>query len=609
MATLTIKPLGKQIDIAEGESVRDAMLRVGLEFDSPCNGKGICGMCKIKVLAPFNVPPTPHEKITHEQEKEGVRLACMLSLGEDATIEIADNLIEREHKILTGNAFDASAANESKRIEHLARERKFSPAAKIINTEKGSFLEYDRDVRYQLEATGKTAIKPKGLAVDIGTTTVVATLIDLVSGKEIATESDINPQVSFGHDVMSRIQAGSTSDGLAKLRRMVTKLINGLISRLCDSSGCKSEDIVDVVVGGNTTMLQLAAGIDPEPLGRSPFDVDVQGGKDYSAKVAGLNINSSGRVYVPPIIHAFIGSDISAGMLLIDKSYDADQSVLFIDIGTNGEIGLRTGGDWWVTSAAAGPAFEGMGVSSGMRAAAGAIEEVNLGQDCLEITTVANETAVGICGSGIVDLLAALLQLGIVEPSGRMQGPDYRDQYPPKIGKCIIDQDGKPAFEVAKGVYLTQQDVRQIQLAKSAVRTAVDLLLKEVASEPPDRVIIAGGFGFSLQPLSLVILGILPPSLGKKIVYAGNTSMIGCSYLLTDRGSRRHIEKIAASAKHLSLVEKPTYMEQYIEHMEFPEWSGLAIRQQDFTRIQRRNVESVEQGNLKKKSDGNMNLV
>ena len=572
MPKLTIYPLGQSIEIRRGENVRDALYRAGVELDTPCNGQGICGKCRIRVENPENVERTPHPDITEEQEAEGIRLACQLKPRHDITVHLLEGYTRDEYRILEGDRYPEDARDEagSANPDRQEAEPSGNPAVRISKTEEGFWLHYEQQEPVRL-ADWEEGMSPKGLAIDIGTTTLVVTLLCLDSCRELSTASSLNPQIHYGHDVVRRIQAGSTPEGLAELSNCVRDGLNLLIEEVCSDSRVGTNGIVDVVVGGNTTMLQLAAGIDPEPLGRVPFRVGIESGTSYPASRFGLDVHPQARVYVPPVVHAYIGADISAGLLVCQGFFARGQSVLFVDIGTNGEMGLNAGGRYLMTSTAAGPAFEGMGLSSGSRAQIGALERVTTNGGQIALKTIGNAPVKGICGSGIVDLTAALWKIRVIDATGRMRRPHEADGLDPDIAARLYEINEKAAFHIGGKVYFTQEDVRQVQLAKSAIRAAIEILMAEaqVKADEVDRVVIAGGFGYSLRPENLEGIGLLPQGMAQKVFFAGNTSRIGSVRLLRNVANRRFLEEHMQQMEHICIETRPDFMELYVSSMEF----------------------------------------
>lgn len=573
MPELKIEGYDEIIRTRRGETVRDALYRAGVELDSPCSGDGVCGKCLIRVMHPGIVAETPHRDITDEQAASGVRLACQVVCCTDMTISLLSAFSVDEYRILEGDR-DPDVkpwGGEKRRHYDFKPAGEVNPAVCLSRKGRSCFCQYESDAPAALKPWQKGAA-PMGLAVDLGTTTMVATVVDLNSGKEMATTSGLNPQIRFGHDVVRRIQHGSTEAGLQELFACISRGVNDLAEQACEDSDVSPGQILDVVIGGNTAMLQIAAGINPEPLGRVPFAVDLESGRHYPAEVFGLRLHPSAKVYVPPVIHAYVGSDISAGLLVCRGFFREDRTTLFIDIGTNGEIGLSAHGKWLMTSAAAGPAFEGMRISSGMRARIGAIEAVTSDGRSIKVHAIGDVHPTGICGSGIIDAAAVLTKTGVIDLSGRMAlPPDAR--LPGMLAYRLEMLNEKPAFKLSDNVYFTQEDVRQVQLAKSAIRAAIDILLSEagITAKEIDRIVLAGGFGYSLRPGNLETIGLLPPGTAPRVYFAGNTCRIGCVRMLRSMDNRRFIEKKVKNIRHVAIETRPDFMERYVDAMEFPE--------------------------------------
>lgn len=552
MARLILLPQQREVEVRPGESALGAIRRAGVGLESPCDGAGTCGKCRVRVVDGA-AAETAHPTISIAEAAAGIRLACRLHPTADLTLELGRD------RSLDGRVWEG---------ETLTAVR-VAPAASVRDERDSIWLHYRGKPPAPLIAWTR-GFSPKGLAVDLGTTTLVVTLLDLETGRELATASAVNPQVRFGHDVMTRIQRASTPEGLGELTGVVRKELNRLIAETCAAAAADPAEVVDAAVGANPTMLELAAGIDPSELGRLPFRVDMESGTSHPASRFGLAVNPAARVYVPPVAHAFVGSDISAG-LLASGFFHRRAPTLFLDIGTNGELGLAAGGGWFVTSAAAGPAFEGMGISRGMRAADGAVEAVSLVAGDLKVDTIGGGAAQGLCGSGILDLVACLVRLGVVDGSGRMARPGAA-ALPPAAAGRLREVDGRPVFAVADDVAFTQADVRQVQLAKGALRTAVDLLLAEAgqSAEALAEVILAGAFGHHLRPDSLEAIGLLPPGLAGRVTFAGNTSRTGAALLLLDADRRDLLEASMARVVHLALPESRAFQDRFVANLSFP---------------------------------------
>jgi uncharacterized 2Fe-2S/4Fe-4S cluster protein (DUF4445 family) len=365
--------------------------------------------------------------------------------------------------------------------------------------------------------------------------------------------------------VLTRINYAKTPETLDEMGSLVQGKLNDMMKEAGTQAGISPQEIVDVSIGANTTMLQLAAKMDSTSIGRTPFSFDLQGGTTYSAAKWGLEVNKAARVYLPPIMHAFVGTDITAGLLLWPDFFDANKSILYLDMGTNGELCLNVKGKRFTTSTAAGPAFEGMGLSTGMRATDGAVERVNHRGGGFKFYTIGGGPAKGICGSGIIDFLAALLESGHLDPSGRLLKTGPEDTY-------IIADNEQTKFKYAKGVHLTQKDIRQIQLAKGAVRTGIDLIMEAggITADDLDRIYIAGGFGNYLKPVHMEKIGLIPPNTATKLFFCGNASIDGSIALLANKGNRIFIEEALSEMEHIQLASQPHFMNCFLESLQFP---------------------------------------
>jgi len=556
MTQLTILPFKKNMDVRSDETVMQALRRGGYEIEGPCNGEGICGKCRIRVDNPADVPQTDHRSISETEAREmGIRLACRFIPKGDITVHLPDDFTV-DARILEG--------------EHLGG-IDLNPAAVVVFKKDAYWMKYAGMDSQVILQKWDAQFSPKGLAIDIGTTTLVVTLFCLVTGKELSTTSSINPQTKFGHDVLSRIQKGSTQEGLDEVAGVVRKELNRLIRTACQKSNAVVEEVLDVVIGGNTTMLTLVAAINPESLGHLPFNVDIKGGASYAAEDFGLDINPAGRIYVPPIVHAFIGSDITAGVLACG-SLEKQKPSLFVDVGTNGEMGINNDGRFIVASTAAGPAFEGMGVSCGIRAVPGAVEAAHFDGETIDFKTIDAQPARGICGSGIIDIMASLLKADIVNPDGRMKTPEEKEGLQVSVAEGLRLVDDKPVFDIADGVFFNQADIRQLQLAKGAIRTGIDMLMSEakVTAEDLEDITLAGAFGYHLRPESLATIGLIPEKLARKVRFAGNTSKTGCAMMLINADLREYLQKQVQRVEHLPLAEKISFQNLFIENLNFP---------------------------------------
>ncbi len=429
---------------------------------------------------------------------------------------------------------------------------------------------------------GDTTARCHGMAFDIGTTTIVGSLLDLRTGREVGVASGINPQVSFGDDVLSRIKhSGSCDDCLGELRKSVLGAVVELINAACAEAGVSPREIYEITFAGNTTMQHLLCGIDPEQLGQVPFTPVFGGGLLLEAAELEVPIHPRAAAYVFPVVGGFVGGDTVAGMLATGLA-GMDGPVLMVDIGTNGEIVLAHGGKLWAASTAAGPAFEGARISCGMRATTGAIEKVVADGD-LRLGVIGSAAPVGLCGSGLIDLAAELLRLGVVSPEGRLLGSDELPAVMAPPLRQRVQQDGRAQWEFllagdsaggGRRVSLTQRDVRELQLATGAIRAGIKIVCKQagIGSSDLKRVLIAGGFGSFIRRSNAQRIGLLPTDVHhERINYVGNASLDGAKLALLSTEARKRGEELARRVLHVELSHDADFQMEFAEAMIFPE--------------------------------------
>jgi uncharacterized 2Fe-2S/4Fe-4S cluster protein (DUF4445 family) len=371
--------------------------------------------------------------------------------------------------------------------------------------------------------------------------------------------------------VLGRIHFAG-SGGLAVLYEAFTGKLNTMIAELTRKAGIAPAHIYEAVYSGNTTMLHLACNIDPAGIGRYPYTPAILGGCHVTEKA--LAASPFARVYLPPVISAYVGADITSG-LLVTGLEERKGCTLFIDIGTNGEMAITKDGHLAASSTAAGPAFEGMNIACGMRANAGAVDSfaVNDDGECVYTTIGGGKNspnAAGICGSGLLDIAGELVRTGVIDRSGRFVTPD-KAGYPARLKERMGLVDGKNAFFITDGVYLDQKDVRQIQLAKGAIRCGIELLLSRFGarSGDVDAVIIAGSFGYHLNERSLLDIGLLPPRLAGKVSFAGNTSLSGAEAFLLNASFRQKMKEAVARVENVELAQEAGFERAFVKYMGF----------------------------------------
>jgi uncharacterized 2Fe-2S/4Fe-4S cluster protein (DUF4445 family) len=554
MPFVTFLPDNISIEVPNGTTILEASRRTGVLIEAPCNGAGHCFKCLVRPAADDLAHLVVHVDAPLEGSDNGTVLACHAEVYGDVSIEV---LQRRENGLSVVTAGSAATVSVDpfivKQYDCNVDRTTVSAGDKVLSIE-----------------TGDTRASLIGLVADIGTTTLVAALVDLTSGRELAGSSSLNPQSLHAQDVLSRIRFAGRPDGLRTLQHDVIAALNNLIAELTVSSGIKQADIHEAVLSGNTCMLHLLTGIDPSPLGKHPFIPGIRGGGHLEAAEIGLAISSTGLVYLPPVISAYVGADISAGILATDLSAIPGYT-LFIDIGTNGELVLAADGRLIASATAAGPAFEGMNISFGMRAAVGAIERVSISPDgTLDIGVIGGGDPTGICGSGLMDLVAELVEHGVIGRSGRLAASG-KGPVADKLADRITKIDGGSAFRVCTHILLSQKDIRQVQLAKGAIRAGIELLLLEagVHAGNLDRVLIAGSFGYHLSERSLLTLGLIPPETAGKVSFVGNTSRSGAEMLLINRHTRNSLSQLVEQIKVVDLAGSPQFEKVFMQSMGF----------------------------------------
>lgn len=520
-------PHKQKVPVEKGASLIEAVRMAGLVLEAPCNGRGTCGKCRLKATGSLSSPGEKEIEHLGPLVEEGVRLACQTKIFGSAQVE----LTESEETFLTVEEGQNKTLN-------------FNP----LNIRKCC-----------------------GIALDIGTTSIVAELINLESGETLGISSCLNPQTALGGDVLTRISyAINQADGARILQSEVVKGINRLINNLCCLGGITHEEIFEVVVAANTTMLHLLLGVDPRSLAIAPYRAVFTHQLEVSPGAVGVKIAPGGVLTLLPSASAFVGADIIAG-LLATGFYRYREPSLFIDIGTNGEI-VALKDDLLVgTSSAAGPALEGMNISCGCRAEKGAIERANISTDgTININTIGHTAPIGLCGSGLIDLVAELVRVGLIEPSGRLVN---KENLPPGLANRLIKHQGQPAFLVSESrdVVLTQKDIRQVQLAKGAIATGIELLLKEldISYGEVQRVLVAGAFGYHLRPSSLTSIGLLPFELKEKIIFVGNTAKEGARTVLVNKDTASELHQICQRLKIKELSFLPEFQDSFVQQLAF----------------------------------------
>lgn len=504
------------VSVEAGVTVLAAARQAGVLLETPCNGNGTCGKCRVEVL-------------------RKTQLACRTLIDRDLDVTILERNDSKNVEILQhGHILSIP-------VEHWVRkEYDAASDSTTILTGEGVLG----------QEAGNTVTANYGAVVDIGTTTLVAALYDLGSGEELASTAALNPQSHHAQDVLSRIKLASTPEGLRLLHTDFIQALNRMLLEVAGQAGVEFRHIYEIIFSGNTCMLHLAVQADPVSLGRFPYTSVIQGGELYPAAQFGLHAAEFARIYLPPVMSAYVGADITSGLLAAQLD-QLPGTTLFVDIGTNGEMILAVDGRLVATSTAAGPAFEGMNIACGMRAAPGAIEKFNLDRNGqAQVTTIGDQPAVGICGSGLVDIVGELVRNGHVQANGRLSGS---------------------SFSITEKVFISQKDIRQVQLAKGAIRAGIEAMLERVgiAAEHVDRVYIAGSFGYHLNPESLIQVGLLPQVFRGKIEFLGNTSKTGGQAFLLNRSLRSKMAELVEKVEIIELATTRNFDKLFVKCLNF----------------------------------------
>lgn len=507
-----------------GSKLLTALLEGGAFVESPCSGRGTCGKCRVQVLSGHLSPVTETERqlLKAEEIAAGLRLSCLAQVQGDCQLRLLQQ--ERKQKVLTAG---------------------FRP-------------DFERD-----------KLEGYGVAVDVGTTTVALSLVDLNSGEEVAQAAAVNGQRRYGLDVLTRIsyEYEQGEQGIRLLQEALTATLNQLLEQVCHDSAVDPEELVEIVVAANCCMTHMLLGVDARSLGRAPYQAQFTAAQQTLASEIGLHTGKKTKLYCLPQVSAYIGGDIVAGAEVC-RLRQKRGSVLFIDIGTNGEMVLSHEGRLFSCSCAAGPALEGMNISCGMGAAEGAVEDVRIGER-VELKTIGETKPLGLCGSGILAAVRELVKGGYLKKNGAFVSLDEQ----PKPEILRLNGSKREAVLCAEtDLIVTQDDVRQVQLAKGAILSGFTVLLKEAGLEMEDldQVIVAGQFGAHLPVDSLIGIGLLPEAVRQKLSYGGNSSQSGAYMALLSQAERKNMEETAEAMSYLELAETADYERVLVKSMAFP---------------------------------------
>ena len=605
---LTFQPSGTRVRVPPGVTLFDAASWNGIAIDSTCGGHGTCKKCKIQVTG-GQVPASPLDAraFSPDELRAGWRLACRAQAAGDLEIAVPP-LVTRPKAATVGVGRQVILRPAAqKRYLELAEPSLSDQRTDLerildglddleLRVDLGVLRSVGRVLRaadYRVTAVivddvlidvqaGDTTGRLYGIAFDLGTTTVVATLLDLATGTPLAVASMLNKQQPFGADVITRISATmmdpATGDTLARLAH---ETLTELTADVCGQAGVDPGDVSEVALAGNATMTHIALGVDPEPLGVAPFIMAArQFPEVLAATDLGLPAHPRARAFVFPAFGAYVGGDITAGLLASGMDRDS-RTRLFVDIGTNCEIVLGNR-DWLLATAApAGPAFEGAAIRCGMRAADGAIEVVSLTPEGLDLRVIGDTEPAGLCGSGLVDAVASLVGVGLLDRSGRFVPEEQAAALTPGLAGRLTTLGAERVFvlhwrgepgDVTRSIYLSQRDVRELQFAKAAIATGWNVLLQEAGLGPGaiQQVLLAGSFGSYLSPANAIRLGLVPRLPVLRVVNAGNVAGEGAKMALLSVRERAGALALQEEVRYVELSDRADFNDAFVEQLQFP---------------------------------------
>ncbi len=622
-ALMVFQPYGRRAKASYGKTLLEVSREIGINIVSICGGRGLCGKCRIIIregAASLSSPSEIERRMFSDEDLEnGFRLACQARVTDRATVVVevpSYSQVEQQKLLLKG----------------LERPVKLAPAIKklTVRLKKPSLQDVKADVDRLIDAVEvETGRKPKvdyetlkkipetvrigdwvvtvtlwedseiiqaepnvthslyGVAVDIGTTKIVSYLVDLNLAKIVAVSSMMNPQISYGEDVISRVRyIMENEDGLERLNKSIVEGVNHLISEVCRDSRISSQEIMDMTLVGNTAMHHIFLGIQPKYVSLMPYPAALQSSVNVKARDVGVNINRGAYIHVLPTIAGFVGGDAVAD-ILATGIHKSDELSMLIDIGTNTEIVLGDKDKLFACSCASGPAFEGAHIKYGMRASTGAIEHIWIDPETLEIgySTIGEEKPRGLCGSAIIDAVAEFLKNGIIDQSGRFNSDlkTARLRWVNKLREFVIAW--KEETSINNDIVTTQEDIREIQLAKAAIYAGASILMKRMGILPKDikKIFLAGAFGNYVDPKNAKIIGMYPDVPLERVQFAGNTAGSGARMSLLSLDARREAEEIAKRVEYVELGADPAFQDEflkatYLPHQEIERFRNIAIQ-------------------------------
>jgi uncharacterized 2Fe-2S/4Fe-4S cluster protein (DUF4445 family) len=605
---LRFLPDGGEVRVPSGTPVFDAASWNGIAIDSTCGGHGTCKKCKVRIVS-GDVPLSSVDPraFTPDELRAGWRLACRANARGDLVVEVPPlqtrpkaalvgvgrhvilrPAVQKRHLVLAEATMEDHRSDLQRVLDALDDLEPHAPI-ELLRTLGGTLRRSHFDVTAVVcddelidVEPGDSTARRFAIAFDLGTTTVVATLLDLDSGQPAAIRSMLNRQQPYGADVITRVSATMMDDGaLDQLRQRAHETFAELTAEVLADAGVEPHEVYEITVCGNVTMMQIALGIDPEPLSMAPFTVSTHTFPPTRAVEFGVAVHPRASAYVFPSLGAYVGGDIVAGLLATGLTRDR-RIRLFIDVGTNSEIALGSVERVLATAAPAGPAFEAAQIKCGMRAADGAIEGIKVNGESLELEVIGDVEPVGMCGSGLVDAVAELVHVGLLDHSGRFIPDEQAAETHPglasrltKIGEervFVLHWRGEVGKDPSSSVYLSQRDVRELQFAKGSIATGWQILVHELGIEIGDisQVLLAGSFGAYLTPLSAVRIGLVPRIALPRIVSAGNVAGEGAKIAALSLRERAEAQSILREVEYVELSGRADFNDLFIDQLAFP---------------------------------------
>jgi uncharacterized 2Fe-2S/4Fe-4S cluster protein (DUF4445 family) len=594
---VTYLPSGTVAHVPAGTTLFHAANWAGLPIESTCGGRGTCGKCKVRVVGDDTEPtPADHRHLTAQEVAEGWRLSCQSEIHADTSCEVPALMRTPKAATMGVGRLVLLEPNVRKLVleldpptleDHRSHARRLADALAVEGLEVGTDPTVLPRLAHALEEgttvtatvvgdhlvdvdAGDTSQRMFGASVDIGTTTVVATLVDLRTGTVAAVASTINRQASFGADVIARMgHAMLGEEEIGQLRATALATVNAVLGEARATAGVGTRDVYETVIVGNATMLHLLLGVDPRSIALSPFVATFLEPQDLRAGDAGVEIHPDGRVALFPSIGAYVGADVVGDIVATGLAREPRLRLL-VDVGTNGEIVCGSIERVCATAAPAGPAFEGGQILHGMRATEGAIEGVVLDDD-VHLQVIGGDVAPrGICGSGLIDVVAQLRGAGLLRADGVLASPDEVPAHP-LAGRLVV-RDGVRAFALTDDVVLTQLDIRELQSAKGAIATGIEVAMHAlgVSADDLEEVLLAGSFGTYIAPASARMIGLVPPVPVDRIKAVGNAASEGAKMALLSFRERELAFGLPSVVEYVELSGATDFNERFIRNLGFP---------------------------------------